>query len=128
MLHKRGYPTAITSAPAEYDNERRLELLEKLNSRDNNKVDKKNKKGKELLILKCEYSPLLAKLQLHRKFCKLLRKLRAHLGDAFLDTGRLVIARPVHANAFLETHAYNFPYENAKKCGKKRAGSGSGAL
>ena len=129
VLHKRGYPAAITTTPSEYDAKRRLQLLKDLYNRAKAKSDfvdenvkSKDKNGKELLVLKCDYSPHFAKLQLHRGFRKLLRQLRAHLGEGFLDTGRLVIAHPVYTNAFLDTHAYNFPYENKVKCGNRRRG------
>ena len=129
MLHKRGYPAAITTTPSEYDAKRRLQLPKDLYNRAKAKSDfvdenmkSKDKNGKELLVLKCDYSPHFAKLQLHRGFRKLLRQLRAHLGEGFLDTGRLVIAHPVYTNAFLDTHAYNFPYENKVKCGNRRRG------
>ena len=133
-LRKRGYPTAITEAPSNYNEKHRLEIMQNLNSRAaphgtiNGQEKKRSKDGDELLVFKCDFNQRFHKLMLHREFRKLLRHLRTHLGDTFLSTGRLVIAHPVHTNAFLDTHAYNFPHDKEIGCGKKRVWSGSGAL
>ena len=55
---------------------------------------------------------------MHKEFRKLLKCLRAEIGEDFFDAGRLVITHPVHTNAFLDTYACNFPF--VKKDGKKR--------
>ena len=73
-----------------------------------------------LLVMKCDYSPHVGKLRMHKEFRKLLKFLRAEIGEGFLDAGRLVITHPLHTNAFLDTHAYNyFPFvkENGRKLG-----------
>ena len=51
---------------------------------------------------------------------KLLKVLRAEVGEGFLKAGRLVIMNPLHTNVFLETHAYNFQF--VKQDGKKQGG------
>ena len=69
--------------------------------------------------MKCDYSPHVGKLRMHKEFRKLLKFLRAEIGEGFLDAGHLVITHPLHTNAFLDTHAYNFPFvkENGRKLG-----------
>ena len=69
-------------------------------------------KGKELLVLKCAYSPHIKKLQLHREYRKLPRRLRQEVGEGLLDGGKLVVAHPVRTNAFIATYTYNFPQDD----------------
>ena len=41
-----------------------------------------------------------------------------------MAAGRLVVAHPLHTNAFLDTHAYNFPFVENFVDGKNRRGWG----
>ena len=115
-----------------YDEERRLHLLKRLRDRRQEQVTDtvnakfSDHKGNDLLVLKCDYSPHIGKLRLHKEFRKLLKLLRAEIGEAFLAAGRLVVAHPLHTNAFLDTHAYNFPFVENFVDGKKRRGWGGG--
>ena len=65
-------------------------------------------------------------LQTYRKF---LRRLRQEVGDyGLLDCGRLVVAHPVHANAFIATYAYNFPHDDIVCVKKRDTGIREGAV
>ena len=85
-------------------------------------------KGKELLVLKCNYSPHIKNLQLQREYRKLLRRLRQEVGEGLLDCGRLVVAHAVHANAFIATYAYNFPHDDIVCVKKRDTGIREGAV
>ena len=86
---------------------------------------RRSKDGDELLVFKCDFNLRFAKLKLHREFRKLrsrhdVTSSNTSWGYFPISTGRLVIAHPVHTNAFLDTHAYNFPYDIDMRYGKKR--------
>ena len=126
-LHRRGYPNCAMPELA-YDPVRRAEMIKKLHDRERKNIFKGKSdddsqdhtaKGKELVVLKCAYSPHIKKLKLHCEYRKLLRRLRQEVGEGLLDSGRLVVAHPVRTNAFIATYACNFPHDNIA-CAKER--------
>ena len=88
-LLRRGYPLSLLQE-VPYDEERRLHLLKRLRDRRQEQVTDtvnakfSDHKGNDLLVLKCDYSPHIGKLRLHKEFRKLLKLLRAEIGEAFL--------------------------------------------
>ena len=42
-----------------------------------------------LLVMKCDYSPHVAKLRMYAEFRRLLKLLRAEVGEGFLEARRL---------------------------------------
>ncbi len=64
------------------------------------------------VILKCSYHPHIKRLKLPCEYKHLLRRLRQEVGEGLLDGGELVVAHPVHTNAFIATYTYNFPNDN----------------
>ena len=121
-LQRRGYPS-ISLPCIPYDGVRRTAQIQKLHGRrkllSSHQGGNKDKDGEQLLVFKCQFSPHLGKLKLHREVRRLLQHIRSELGRQFLDSPRLVIAHPVRANAFLDSYTYTSPREPRGRSGKK---------
>ena len=76
--------------------------------------------GKDVSILKCQYSPHIRNLRVHVEYRRLLRRLRAEIGETFLPHSTLVCAHPVYVNTFIATYAFNFPWDASNAFREKK--------
>ena len=66
-----------------------------------------------MIVWKTPFSPQLKQIRLKEAYMRLLKELRAHLGEGFLTETRMTVAHPVERNVFLETYKMNYVKEDS---------------
>ena len=66
-----------------------------------------------MIVWKTPFSPQLKQIRLREAYMRLLKELRAHLGNEFLTGTRMAVAHPVERNVFLETYNMNYVKEDS---------------
>ena len=73
-----------------------------------------------MVVFKCPYGKHVRLLNINRECNRLLSTLRVHLGTAFLQDVRTIVAHPTKVNLFVKTFRYNFLPDWLKKSGVGR--------
>ena len=106
-LLKRGYPRALLR-PVRYDERERQRMLEDLSKRDKT-CQAAPKSAAPLLVFKTPFNRQLQKVGIRGETGKLIRQLQSEIGEAFLETPRIIVAHPVRTNVFLQSYRQNYP-------------------
>ena len=91
-----------------YDEHKRQGMLEDLSKRDKTCLAAP-KSAAPLLVFKTPFNRQLQKVGIRGETGKLMRALRAEIGEAFLEMPRIIVAHPVRTNMFLQCYRQNYP-------------------
>ena len=106
-LLKRGYPRTLLR-PVRYDECERQRMLEELSVRDKT-CQAATKSAAPLLVFKTPFNRQLRRVGIRSETGRLMRALRAEIGEAFLELPRIIVAHPVRTNMFLHMYRQNYP-------------------
>ena len=86
----------------------RQRMLEELSLR-NKTCQAATKSAALLLVFKTPFNTQMHQVGIRSETGRLMRALRAEIGESFLELPRIIVAHPVRTNMFLHLYRQNYP-------------------